>query len=190
MKRLVLIIAAIAAFAFSSFAQLTASDSRGISIQGIARDNNGGIYASAAITILITVNNGSSVVYQEQQTGIMTDVAGVFSTNIGIAPGGPNTLTVMKGTSFSAVDFNVGSLSVQVQVQVNSGALVTVGTFALQMPLMPQMLIMLLMPQQLLMQLMGYPLEPLLHMQEIYMQCLDRWHLVLQVIIGFIVMVV
>jgi len=131
MKRLVLIIAAIAAFAFSSFAQLTASDSRGISIQGIARDNNGGIYASKPITVVITVYNGPSVVYKEKQTGIMTDIAGVFSTNIGIAPLGV-TLTVSAGTAFSAVDFNAGSLSITVGVQIESGVEVNVGTFPLQ----------------------------------------------------------
>jgi len=134
MKRLLLIVATVVAFAFNSFAQLTATDSRGISLQGIARDAVGGIYANQTITVIITIINNVSVpIYQETQTGVVTDIAGVFSTNIGIAPPAPATFIVNIGTSFSAVDFNAPGLTIKVEIKgFGSSTAITVGTFTPQ----------------------------------------------------------
>jgi len=128
MKRFLLIIAASVVFAFSSMAQ-TAADSKGISFQGIARDNTGNVYASKTINVTFTIQNGTTTVYQETQSGLITDVAGVFSTYIG-----SSSATVASGnkySSFAAVDFSV-QYNIQVAVAINGGSSVTIGTYALQ----------------------------------------------------------
>jgi len=128
MKHLLLIIAASVVFAFGSMAQ-TAADSKGISFQGIARDNTGSVFASKTINVTFTIQNGTTTVYQETQSGLSTDVAGVFSTYIG--SGSATVATGNKYSAFSDVDFSV-QYNIQVAVAINGGSLVTIGTYALQ----------------------------------------------------------
>ena len=128
MKRLLLIIATSIAIAFSSFAQ-TAADSKGISFQGIARDNSGNVYASKTINVVFTIQNGTTTVYQETQSGLQTDVAGVFSTYIGSSSA--TVATGNKYTSFASVDFST-QYNIQVAVAIDAGSSVIIGTYALQ----------------------------------------------------------
>jgi microcystin-dependent protein len=128
MKRLLLIIAAIVAFAFSSLAQ-TAADSKGISFQGIARDNTGNVYASKTVNVTFTIQNGTTTVYQETQSGLTTDVAGVFSTYIGSSSAIVSTGN--KYSSFATVDFSL-QYNIQVAIAINGGSSVVIGTYALQ----------------------------------------------------------
>jgi len=123
MKRLFLIIAATAAFAFSSLAQ---QDTRGFSFQGIARDGSGNVYASQSIALTIYLQNGSTTVYEEKQS-ITTDAFGVFSAIIGSG-------TVQSGTGFAAsisgVDFTK-QLNVRIDVTLGTNT-TTLVNYALQ----------------------------------------------------------
>jgi len=131
MKRLLLIIVASVAIAFSSLAQ-TAADTKGISFQGIARDNTGNVYASKTISVVFTIQNGTTTVYQETQTGLTTDVAGVFSTYIGSSSATVNTTaTATTYGSFDKVDFSK-QYNIQVSVAINGGSSVIIGSYSLQ----------------------------------------------------------
>lgn len=128
MKKLLLVAAAVVALGLSSFAQ-KAADSKGISFQGIARDNTGNVYASKTVNVIFTIQNGTTTVYQESQNGLVTDVAGVFSTYIGAS-----TATVATGNtygSFADVDFSK-QYNIQVAVAINGGSSVVIGSYALQ----------------------------------------------------------
>jgi len=123
MKRLLLIIAASVAIAFSSLAQ----DTRGISFQGIARDDKGNVIASKTLSVTFTIKEGVTDVYSEKQDKINTDMAGVFTTTIGSTT---NT-TVLIGKTFADIDFSK-QYSINISVTYSGGAAISIGTYALQ----------------------------------------------------------
>ena len=127
MKKTILIIATSVAFAFSSLAQLAVTDTRGISFQAIARDNNNNVMANQPLTVTFTFLDGSTPVYEETTGAIQSDISGVFSSNIGYG-------TVATGKTyahFSDINFAI-QYDIQVKVSINNGAAITIGTYTLQ----------------------------------------------------------
>jgi hypothetical protein len=92
-------------FALSLFSQ-------GISIQGIARDNNDSAITDTNLTFTFSITEDNNTVVFAETQSIKTDNFGVFSHII--STGNPNTNT------FNDIDFSVQELKVKVLINYNS----------------------------------------------------------------------
>ena len=113
MKKHILLLLALLAFNFSTFAQAPAA----FKYQGVARNANGEVYKGQAIQLrfILLEEDGSTTptpIYEEQHT-VFTSPQGVFSVNIGEG-------TPIQG-GFAGADWRNGSYSLQVKFNPNGG---------------------------------------------------------------------
>lgn len=112
MKKLTLLLVLVCLNAIS-FAQ---APPQGINYQAVARDNSGAALISTSLNVRFSIHDLSAtgtVVYQETWTGLMTNVYGLFTAQIGL--GAP-----VSG-SFSTVNWGGGDKYLEVEVDDGSG---------------------------------------------------------------------
>lgn len=97
------------------FAQLFAQAPQGMNYQAVARDASGNIYASHAISVRISITNGSggSTLYQETHA-TTTNQFGLFTLNVGSG-------TPVSGT-FSGINWSGTSPWMKIEYDPNGGS--------------------------------------------------------------------
>ncbi len=113
MKKILLL-----SFSLLTFFVLSAQVPQGFNYQGLAKNSDGSMLDVSEVSVRIGILSGSTLIWQEDHSAVPVNASGVFSLIIGDPDA---SKTGGSASSFAAIPWGNGSLSVEVSLDAGSG---------------------------------------------------------------------